>query len=250
MKLPCTLIILTHTAEPMPWLTQLHHAFERVVVWHDRSHAQVPPQLPSEVELKMKSFSGDFAAYRNQALATVQTPWCMFVDQDEWCTPELIAELQSLMTSDQYDAILFPRYDVFLGRRLTHGEVGHGRFVRAARTELGQGAWQRSVHETWDVPVTAARQGQAKHPLWHRSAATYTEFLTKLHRYAQQEPKNRPTVTRSQAIAQFLIYPIGKFLHNYLWRQGWRDGWPGLVHALSMSYYSAITRVFLYEAVR
>lgn len=248
MKLPCTLVVLTHSAQSLPKLEPFFEYFDSVLIWHDSSsQVNAPLYTTSNVHVQQHSLDRDFAAHRNAALEQVTTKWCFFVDQDEWFTQELLHELSECIDSDLLQAVYFPRYDVFLGKQLTHGEVGSGKFLRCAQTDIGKGAWKRAVHERWEIPTDASHTALLETPLWHQSAPTYTEFLAKLHAYAQSEPQSRVPQARWKSGVQFFVYPVGKFLANYIWRAGYLDGWPGFVHALTMAYYSSITRVFLYE---
>ena len=43
-----------------------------------------------------------------------------------------------------------------------------------------------------------------------------------------------------------IAYPKGKFIRNYLIKQGFRDGMPGLLLAIMMSFHSFLTRAKLY----
>lgn len=188
----------------------------------------------------------DFAKERNQILQQSKSDWTFFIDSDEWVPQKLWTEIRQAISANEVDALVFKRHDSFLGRRLNYGEVGAVRLLRCARTKLGKGGWQRRVHEIW--AVKSENQLELDTPLEHHPHPTLSEFLAKLHRYASLEPIARDPYSKERIIFELATYPIAKFIHNYLLRTGWRDGWPGLVHAGLMSYYSLITRVYLYEA--
>ena len=192
------------------------------------------------------ALNSDFSQQRNFALMQIDTDWTLFVDSDELISSKLWNEIREVIDRDAADAIVFRRLDWFQGKLLQHGEVGRVRLLRCAKTKLGLDRWRRSVHETWDI--SSARVVAAKTPIEHRPHPTLKEFQAKLHDYAALEPKSRPKYGLGRIIFELFIYPPAKFIQNYFLRRGFFDGWPGLVHAALMSYYSLITRVFLYEA--
>ncbi len=197
-------------------------------------------------QIKRHKLGNNFAAHRNWVLTQITTDWTLFLDADEQCSPALWSQIKQAIASNQVDAIWLRRQDWFLGQKLRHGEVGQITLLRCARTKLGKGKWQRPIHETWVVPTH--RSVILPTPLEHRPHPTLTSFLNKLHWYASLEPVSRPRYSLVRFIGEMLIFPLAKFSQNYFWRLGWLDGWPGLVHASLMSYYSLITRVFIYEA--
>ncbi|EKD80696.1 MAG: glycosyl transferase family 2, partial [uncultured bacterium] len=83
----------------------------------------------------------DFAQARNEALTQVKTPWVLFLDTDETISPALKQEITLAIQTDQFAAYYIPRRDTFLDRELKHGETGHTKLIRLARTNFG--TWVR-----------------------------------------------------------------------------------------------------------
>lgn len=203
-------------------------------------------QHSDQVIVVNRDVAGDFAAKRNFGLEQSNRDWTLFLDTDEHCPPALWKEIRSILDDGRVDALVLRRHDWFLGRRLLHGEVGAVRLLRCARTNAGKGRWERPVHEVWNL--SGAKIAECATPLEHHPHPTLNDFLRKLHWYASLEPKSRERYSFSRILIEFLCFPALKFLHNFIWRLGFLDGWQGLIHAVLMSYYSLITRVFLYEA--
>ncbi len=251
-SLPLTLIILSkHEEEPTKErLEKYLPQVEEIVVWDDGTGSKEKlAALESRSSKKIKVFSnelaGDFAAHRNEALEQVTTEWTLFLDADEDLNTEAWQEIQIILENDQHDAVIFPRRDIFLGRQLRFGETGNTAVLRMAKTYLAKGKWQRAVHEVWNIP--SERVATANSNILHTPHPTIRQFLAKLHWYASLEPSARHRLPFYTILWQLLFFPTAKFLQNYVWRHGWRDGFPGLVHALCMSYYSLITRVYMFE---
>lgn len=199
--------------------------------------------LNSQITIITLNQSGitDYATARNIELAKVKTPWVLFVDSDEKITPDLKNEVLSAIESNTYDAYRVARLDTFLGRQLRYGEPGHTKLIRLAKRDFGQ--WVRPVHEVW---IGQGRVGTLTHPLLHAPHATIASFLDKINRYSTLEAEYRFNQGFKSSLWKIVIYPVAKFKYNYLLRQGFRDGVPGMVMAIMMSFHSYLTWTKLY----
>lgn len=205
-----------------------------------------------QVRVVCHALQNDFSAQRNFALSQARGSWTLFLDADERPAGAFFDKLQRLLEKEVIEesgegatAFSIIRHQVFLGRELHHGDGGAQRLIRLAKTKAGQGRWRRAVHEVWDFPASQVKQTNLT--ITHHNSANITEFIAKLNRYASLEPAVRPRQSISTLLIQLLIYPKLKLFYNYLWKRGIIDGFPGLAHALCMSYYSAIVRIYLYE---
>ncbi len=185
----------------------------------------------------------DFAAARNAELAKAKTEWVLFLDSDETLTPDLEQEITNIcrLESNIYSAYSIPRLDTFLGSELHYGEPGHAKFVRLAKKDYGK--WERPVHEVW---VGTGIVGTLHNPLLHTSHPTISSFLDKIDRYSTLESQYRFQQGIKSSLWKIAVYPIAKFKYNYLLRQGFRDGVPGAIMAMMMSFHSFLTWTKLY----
>lgn len=183
----------------------------------------------------------DFAEARNKELDKVKTPWVLFLDSDETLSPELQAEIEGVVRSDEYDAYYIKRRDIFLGRELKYGETGNAQFIRLARKNFGK--WVRPVHETW---VGEGRVGALKNPIIHHSHPSIASFLDKINLYSTLDAEYRFKSGVKSSLWKIAIYPIAKFKLNYLIKLGFLDGVPGLIMAMMMSFHSYLTWTKLY----
>jgi hypothetical protein len=137
------------------------------------------------------------------------------------------------------DSYRLKRDDTFLGKKLKFGETAHTTFVRLAKR--GQ-QWSRPVHEVWDAhePIDLT------HPLSHESADTVHHFVAKLNNYTTRNAEHLHEEKISVTTWHLIAYPTGKFFHNYIVKQGFRDGTHGFVHAMMMSFHSFLTRAKLW----
>jgi glycosyltransferase involved in cell wall biosynthesis len=191
------------------------------------------------------ALNGDYAAHRNSVLGEIASEWTLFLDADELPKPEFWEEVMEIIQKTSHDAFFLRRRNVFLGRELKYGEAGEKHLLRLARTSLGKNAWKRAVHERWEVPTDSMGTIQAL--VLHRQPESLKAFVEKLNRYAVLEGKARKKQTVSAVVFELFTYPLGKFLWNFIVKQGFRDGFPGFSLAFLMSYYSLIVRVLQYE---
>lgn len=190
----------------------------------------------------------DFAAKRNELLHKVTTDWVLFLDKDEQISQGLEEEIRKVILTHKHDAYYISRRDIFLGHELKFGETGYAKFIRLGRRSYGK--WVRPVHELWEGRGNPAQRtdhvGTLLNPLIHKSHSSITSFLSKINYYSDLESVYRFQIGRRATLFHVFIYPLAKFKLNYLFRLGFLDGVPGLIHALMMSFHSYLTWSKLY----
>lgn len=129
------------------------------------------------------------------------------------------------------------RQDFFLGKLLKFGETGKIKLLRLARKNAGK--WSRPVHETWQVK---SKPKTLSSPLLHSPTPNVAQFLEKLNYYTTLNAKHLHKEGLEASWWQIILYPTGKFLHNYLLKLGFLDGTHGFLQAIFMSLHSFLTR--------
>lgn len=133
------------------------------------------------------------------------------------------------------DSFRLKREDTFIGKRLRFGETADNTFVRLAKKGK---EWNRPVHEVWETD----EPGTLDHPLTHESADTISHFVEKLNAYTTLNARHLFEKKTPIPAWHIVAYPVGKFLKDYIAKQGFRDGTHGFVHAMMMSFHSFLTR--------
>lgn len=183
----------------------------------------------------------DFAALRNFGLSKAKNDWVLFVDADEAVSQKLQNEITEKITNPSISGYYLIRRDLFLGRWLKYGETGNIRLLKLARKNGG--IWQRKVHETWRISgLTATLDNE----LLHYPHPTIAEFLSRINRWTTLDAKVFYKERKQVSIFSIFLYPLGKFILNYLLRLGFLDGMQGLIFALMMGFHSFLTRAKLY----
>ncbi|GIK83781.1 MAG: glycosyl transferase [Patescibacteria group bacterium] len=183
----------------------------------------------------------DFSRVRNEALKKVKTPWVLFLDSDEILPDNADDEINTIIQQNLYDAVAINRVDYFLGKPLLYGETGNISLIRLFKTQ--KGSFVRNVHEVVDY---SGHLGSANFIISHYSHNSIQAFLEKVTAYARLESKNK-SLNKNETILQMVVFPIGKFIVNYVFKLGFLDGYRGLIYAITMSLHSFFVRVFYYE---
>lgn len=243
-----SVIVLTHNSQATldACLSSVSWADEIVLVDDFSADRTVAiAQSYPRCRIYRRRLNDDFANQRNFAMARAKSSWQFFIDADEIASPRLVREIQAAIRSDSYAGYEIPRQDRFLGQILRFGETGHIRLLRLFRS--GYGYWKGRVHET---VVPKGPVGRLTGSLEHCRDLTLTDFITRINWYSSIVAAEKIRSGQRFSVKELFFYPVGKFLQNYFWRMGWRDGLPGLIMAYGMSLHSLLVRTKLYAINR
>jgi hypothetical protein len=183
----------------------------------------------------------NFSNVKNLSLKEIKTKWVLFLDSDEVLSQNSATEIDSIINTDLYDAISINRIDYFLNKPLMYGETGNIQLVRLFKTNKGK--FVRDVHE---VVEHSGNVGGANFNILHYPHNSIKDFINKVSIYSLIESKTRAHSTTENTL-QLCLFPVGKFIHNYILKLGFLDGFRGLIYAVVMSLHSFFVRVFYYE---
>lgn len=207
-----------------------------------------PADIPAGVKIYRRKIGGDFAAQRNFALDKAQHDWVLFLDDDEILPPQLIEEITSVTGSETGTVTygyFIRREDYFLGKPLRFGETGAVQLLRLGNRRFG--SWSGRVHEVWQI---SGRTGYLHQPIRHYPHEDVYGMLKKINIYTDLLAREWLEMGREVHLPEMMAYPAGKFLQNYIFRSGFRDGIPGLIMAFMMSFHSFLARVKLWNIKR
>jgi glycosyltransferase involved in cell wall biosynthesis len=180
-----------------------------------------------------------YARQKNFAAAQAKFPWVLSIDADEVLTPELAADLRQIKESGPGDAAGFrmPRLAWYRGRWIRHS--GWYPDPKLRLYDRRRGRWVGDyVHERVEV---AGPVRDLQGDLQHFTCDSLAEHVRTTDRYttlaAQEAYDQGGRWILPRAIIWMLGGPPWKFLETYFLRQGFRDGFPGLVIAAMAGYY-------------
>jgi glycosyltransferase involved in cell wall biosynthesis len=209
-----------------------------------------------------------YATQKNWALANlgIETEWVLFLDADEYVSPELREEIANATSSGEFDGYYIPRQNIFLGRLLRHAWWFPDYQLRLFRAAKGRYE-DRLVHEH------VLLDGEAsflKQPIMHENLKGIDAFVERHLRYAAFEAAEMFRVRsgelgdqrrgrffgswpeRRRALKLHVWYripgrPAIRFLWMYLVKRGFLDGAQGRVYCQLLAVEEALINAKLLE---
>jgi len=242
MRCTLSIAIITHDEEAnLPrTLASVRWADQVVIVDAHSTDTTAAIARTSGAEVFIEDWKG-FAAQKNSAIAHCTGDWVLSLDADEEVSPELAAEIESLMEGGaRCEAYNVPRRNFFLGRALHHGGFYPDRKLRLFRRGSAHFA-ERAVHETL---TCSGPMGELKNPLQHHAYPTLTSYIEHMNRYSTLGAeilieKGRVSSGAPAFVWNVLVAPYFNFLYNYVLRLGFLDGREGLLMHLYYATYAS-----------
>lgn len=188
-----------------------------------------------------------YRSQREYAVGAASHDWILSIDADERVTPQLRRELEALRERgfEPHAGWEYPRSLHYLGAFLRHGTPTPDRAVRLFdRRRTHYAGFE--VHERLVVGGTVGRlQGAVE----HYSYRGYDDHVERMQRYARLWAEQAHAAGRRARLLNVYANPAWRFLRGYLGRQGFRDGWRGLVfHVVEAGYVrQKYLRLYLLE---
>ncbi len=186
-----------------------------------------------------------FSEAKEFAVSKSRHDWVLWLDADERVTPELAAEIQSLLESlPTQGAYSVARRAYFLGRWIKHSGWYPGKVARLFRKDCASFS-PAAVHEGLNVQGAV---GELRHDLLHFTDPNLYHYLAKFNRYTTLASKESFDARKRFRRIDLFVRPPWLFVKMYILRLGFLDGVPGLLLALLSSAYVFTKYAKLWEA--
>jgi glycosyltransferase involved in cell wall biosynthesis len=180
---------------------------------------------------------------RNFALQQATGEWVLVLDADERVTPELKQEISAVLHGQtEHAAYRIPYEDYFFGKLVQWGSWQHHKHVRLHRR--GQVSYSSVIHS---APIINGSIGEMKGAIQHYSHLTIAIFLSKMNTYTDIEAQHWFKQGTRVRLSKAFYYGMGKFLKEFIYYRGYRDGGHGCVLAALMGIYYFVLRVKVWE---
>jgi glycosyltransferase involved in cell wall biosynthesis len=226
-RAPLSAVLITRNAAAQlePCLASLAFADEIVVV--DAGSEDATPALAAGRGARVIEHEWlGFGRQKQFAVDAAAHDWVLCVDADERVSDALAASIGRALEAPTAPVYRMARRNRFLGRWLAHGE-GYPDWSprlfdrRAAR-------WSDDpVHEK---VLYATTPGTLDGDLLHDSAETLSAYLDKQNRYTTLAAEQLFADGRRVGALHLFASPLVRFLKFYVFRLGFLDGLPGLIH--------------------
>lgn len=187
------------------------------------------------------------AAQKNWAIPQLAHEWAMVVDADERVTPELAAEIMTIVRRpwepSQPAAYRIYRLNHFLGRRVRFCGWQNDDVTRLFRRSRSR-YLERHVHADLEVDGTT---GVLRHKLLHYTFRSFDQYMRKFDRYTSWAAHDRARHTPRVRWYHLTLRPLGRFLKQYVLKQGFRDGLAGLIICMLSAFSVFLKYAKLWE---
>lgn len=176
----------------------------------------------------------------NSALDKCTCDWILNLDADEWLTPELAEEIQTLLSGrPRYNAYWVPRLNQVFGRWMRHGGLYPDCKLRLFRRGCARCLEDTEPHAT---PKTSEKIGRLKNHMLHRQYPSFEYYIEHMQRYSSASVplvlrKGRTSASVFAFVTNLVLNPALTFIKNYIFRLGFLDGREGLIFHLNHSAY-------------
>jgi len=166
------------------------------------------------------------AAQRNWALPQIESEWTLVLDADEWVSDALRDRIQAIVSDpDSADGYQVKRLSYFLGKQINHCGWNRDYNLRLFRTRKGRYLEQR-VHSK---VIVEGATGRIDDVMYHDTYRTFEEYFATFQRFTTWGAEDAYEQGRRARFTDLTLRPVVKFLKMYVLRQGFRDGYHGVV---------------------
>jgi glycosyltransferase involved in cell wall biosynthesis len=243
VKVSVTVITRNESANIAAALESVAWADEIIVVDSGSTDDTVAIAQPRATRVEVRDWPG-YSAQKNYAAELAANDWILSIDADERVTPELGAEIRSVLEQEPgARGYRVPRVTWYLGRWIRSTDWYPDYQLRLYDRRAGR--WNgRRVHESIELQGTP---GRLSHDLQHYAYRDVSHHLQTMDRYTTLAAEQWHAEGRRTNVIEVIVHPKLAFLRNYILRGGIRDGAAGLLVSALNSYYVFLKLVKLWE---
>ncbi len=173
------------------------------------------------------------ASQKNWAMDQVSHDWILIFDADERCTPELQAEMETVLAEGpQHDAYTIKRRVYFMDHLIRFSGWQHDRVVRLLRKGTGRYP-NRRVHADMKTLTPAA---VLKKPMLHYMADSFDEYFPRIQKYSIWGAAQGWKEGKKSGVLEVWGRSAWRFVRTYIVQGGFLDGMYGLVFCMLQAY--------------
>jgi len=189
-----------------------------------------------------------FAPAKNFALDRALNEWVLWLDADERVTPELVAEILSVVRSPGVANAGFEmaRRAYFIGKWIRHCGWYPGYVTRLFRKTMGRFDESR-VHERLELRGSL---GRLRHDLLHHTDHNLFHYFSKFNRYTSLAADDLVEENKPFTLYDVVVRPPFLFFKMFVLRLGFLDGMHGLVLSLLSASYVFVKYAKVWERQR
>lgn len=181
---------------------------------------------------------------KNFGISKASGDWILVIDSDEIVTPELQEEIKDKLAKSNINGFWIPRKNIIFGKWIKHTGWYPDHQLRLIRKGRGKFP-EKHVHEMIEID---GKVSYLKNPIVHYNYDSISQFLEKTTKiYAPNEADQLIARGYKFSWQDAIRFPLGEFLSRYFAREGYKDGFHGLMLSLLMAFYHLIVFAMIWE---
>ena len=174
---------------------------------------------------------------KNYGFEKASGDWILSLDADERLTPQLIREIRTKISDNQFSGYEISRKNIIFGKWIQNSIWWPDFNLRLFRRGKGK-FLLKHVHEKLEV---IGGVGRLKNPMIHFNYETVSQFLTKMDKtYTESETENFIKSGKSINWHDAIRWPVNDFVKTFFFQKGYKDGLHGLVLSLLQAFYAFV----------
>lgn len=176
------------------------------------------------------------ADQKNWAIPQAKNEWVLLLDADEVASPELVAEITTLLNQDNPPAsevYWISRNNHFLGQPVRYSGWQGDKVVRFFLRDKARYT-NLQVHE--EIITDGLKVGYLTGRLDHYTFRNLDHYLDKTRRYARWSAQDHASSTAKVGYYELLLKPLFRFFKHFVIQQGFRDGKVGFIVSAIMAW--------------
>lgn len=184
---------------------------------------------------------------KNFGFSKATGDWILSLDSDERVTPSLCHEIKNQISNiknNEINGYWIPRKNIIFGKWIQHTGWYPDHQLRLFRN--GKGRFEeKHVHE---MIKAEGETGYLKNNMIHYNYDSIMHFLSKMANiYAPNEAEQKIVNGYIFNWRDTIRFPVGEFLSRFFAREGYKDGFHGLMLSVLMAFYHFIVFANIWE---
>jgi glycosyltransferase involved in cell wall biosynthesis len=187
------------------------------------------------------------AGQRNAGIVAARNAWVLALDADERVSPELRNELATIAANGSvvHAAYRIRFRNYYLGRELRHGPWGRDWHIRLSTRDR---RWiTNRVHEHLEHVDDV---GTLTGTIIHHPYRDIAHHAGKIVKYAKWGAEDLHARGRTASLWTIAMRPAWRFVRDYVFYSGWRDGSVGFIAAALSAFAAFLKYAFLFAKSR